>query len=74
MNQPNKVKTHDLTVEEKLTAVVNKVFDSVSKDRMLPHDTLLADTWATIARALVNGKTIDELCQEYGVATTKELP
>ena len=67
-------KTVDLTDDEKLTALVNKVFDSVSKNRMLPHETLLADTWATIARATTTGgKTLDELCAQYGVAITKEV-
>lgn len=66
---PNKVRpfpqTVELTVQEKKLELFGKVFSGSQ------HTTESA--WHYIADELMNGKTLDQLCAEYGVPLTKEV-
>lgn len=57
-------KVIELTTEEKL----NAVFDAELVKNVLTD----AGRWHKISQHLANGKTIDQLCAEHGVSTTKE--
>lgn len=64
---------HTLTIEQKVERCVRQAIGQVHGRENKGHDTILADAWAIIARALANGKTLDQLCAEMGVATMKEV-
>lgn len=65
--------TVELTVNEKIrevaTAMLNKIEPTTSD--AVAHD--LIGIHIEISQSLANGKTLDQLCSEYGVSTTKEL-
>lgn len=66
-------RTVELTVNEKLrelaTAMLNKIEPTTSD--AVAHD--LINIHIEISQSLANGKTLDQLCSEFGVSTTKEM-
>lgn len=59
-------KTVELTVSEKRIAVMNEMIAVARFDTQ-------TEALACIVDDLANGKTLDQLCSEYGIATTREV-
>lgn len=60
-------KMRQKTDEQLLENLVESYFKTDGKAGLAEHDTRLADAWAKVAREMVAGKSIQDLCRAAGI-------